>query len=347
MENGYRIVLTPDDTRKSFHLKEDKVRVVGVAIKEGQDHEGPEKAPQELRKAGLEKIVNKTGWLLQDLGDITLENIDKLLKELPPLRDAAPRGKIKVKNGQTIGKVCKALHLMAKEAAQSGEFFLTLGGDHGIATGSITGLLAAYPDLRVIWVDAHGDINTPSISPSGNYHGMPVAHMINLFNNVAGFEWLATHLPKENFVFIGLRDVDPLEKEVIRKNKVKYFSMDEVEEFGIGKVMDQALSYLDPEGKNFPIHVSWDVDGIDPQFAPGTGTRARGGLTYRESHYILRRLASTKNLVGMDLVEINPDLEPKKETREVLHGDDPDIVGTQTVALGLELIRSALGHKLV
>eukprot|EP01017_Pseudomicrothorax_dubius_P025562 TRINITY_DN2773_c0_g1_i8.p1 TRINITY_DN2773_c0_g1~~TRINITY_DN2773_c0_g1_i8.p1 ORF type:complete len:344 (+),score=65.19 TRINITY_DN2773_c0_g1_i8:132-1163(+) len=328
------------------HLKRNIVSVVGVAVKEGQDHEGPEKAPQELRRAGLFKIMSKLGWKEQDLGDITLENIDEHLKNLPQLEDATPPGKILVKNGDTIGKVCKALHLTAREAAKAGNFVLTLGGDHGIATGSITGVLAVYPDLRVIWVDAHGDINTPDISPSGNYHGMPVAHITRLCSDIAGFEWLTTHLNPMNIVFIGLRDLDPLEKEVVRKNKIKFFSMDDVEELGTGKIMEETLKYLDPEGRNYPLHVSWDVDAIDPTYCMATGTRARGGLTYREGNFILRRLARTGNLVSMDLVEINPELE-EKEHREVLHGDDPDIVGTPTVCLGVELVRSALGYNLV
>lgn len=345
------------------HLKSKKVTIVGVAEKGGQDHDGPDQAPMAMRDAGLHYVAKKLGWDVEDLMDISEKTIDQFEKDLSSIEtfggieDAATaseeeskkessKTQIVVKQGDSLGRVCKVLHKVAKKAAQEGNFFLNLGGDHGIATGSISGMLAAHPDLRVIWIDAHGDINTPESSPSGNYHGMPVAHLTGIFSNVRGFEWLTKFLPKDRIVFIGLRDIDDNEKLIIRNNKIKYFSMHEVDRYGIGAVMEATLKYLDPENKNHPIHISWDVDGVDPIEIPQTGTRARGGLTYREAHYILRRTVETRNLVSLDLVEINPALPPKTE-REVLHGDDPNIKGTESVCQGIELIRSALGHTLV
>jgi arginase len=346
------------------HLKSKKVTIVGVAEKGGQEHDGPDQAPMALRDGGLHYVAKKMGWDVEDLMDISDETIGKFEKELSSIEtfggieDAATASEeeskkaketskpIVVKQGDSLGRVCKVLHKVAKKAAQEGNFFLNLGGDHGIATGSISGMLAAHPDLRVIWVDAHGDINTPESSPSGNYHGMPVAHLTGIFSNVQGFEWMTKFLPKDRIVFIGLRDIDDAEKQIIRNNKIKYFSMTEIDRYGIGAVMEATLKYLDPESKNHPIHISWDVDGVDPIEIPQTGTMARGGLTYREAHYVIRRTVESRNLVSLDLVEINPAMDPKSE-RKILHGDDPKITGTESVCQAIELIRSALGHTLV
>jgi len=345
------------------HLKTKKVTIVGVAEKGGQDHDGPDQAPMAMRDGGLHKIIKKQGWVIEDLMDISAETIGKFEKELSSIEtfggiedattseEESKKAKdtskaIVVKQGESLGRVCKVLHKVAKKAAQEGNFFLNLGGDHGIATGSISGMLAAFPDLRVIWIDAHGDINTPESSPSGNYHGMPVAHVTGIFSNVQGFEWLTKFLPKDRIVFIGLRDIDEAEKLIIRNNKIKYFSMHEIDRYGIGAVMEATLKYLDPDNKNHPIHISWDVDGVDSEIIPQTGTRARGGLTYREAHYVIRRTVESRNLVSLDLVEINPAMDPKS-VRVHLHGDDTDIKGTESVCMGIELIKSALGHTLV
>lgn len=281
-------LLSGDGANSEYrHLKNKKVTMMGVCAKEGQTEEGPEIAPAALRKANLGGIIKKMGWDVQDLDDLTNENVEKVAKTVPeetedvdtasseknPRKVTDLKGKpYQVKHGETIGKMCGVLHKITKKTAKEGNFMLTLGGDHGIATGSISGLLAAYPDLRLIWVDAHGDINTPETSPSGNYHGMPVAHVTGIFSNVEGFEWLANYLPPERLVFIGLRDIDPEERLIIKNNKIKYFSMHEVDRYGIGTVMETALKYLDPENKNFPIHVSFDIDSVDPQYAIGTGT---------------------------------------------------------------------------
>lgn len=362
MEKAVLELLSNGPSEVGFrHLKSKKVTIVGVAEAGGQDHAGPDKAPMAMRDAGLHHAIKKEGWDIEDLHDISPATIDKFEKEYSSIatfggiEDAttseeeikkAKESAIVVKGCDELGRVCKALHKVAKKAAMEGNFFLNLGGDHGIATGSISGMLAAHPDLRVIWIDAHGDINTPESSPSGNYHGMPVAHLTGIFSNVKGFEWMTKYLPKDRIVFIGLRDIDEAEKQIIRNNKIKYFTMHEIDRYGIGAVMEATLKYLDPENKNHPIHISYDVDGVDAMEIKQTGTRARGGLTYREAHYILRRTVESRNLVSLDLVEINPDLDPK-EQREILHGDDPKIKGLESVCQGIELIRSALGHTLV
>jgi len=228
---------------------------------------------------------------------------------------------------------------------------LTVGGDHSIASGSITGIMKHRRDLAVVWVDAHGDCNTPETSPSKNYHGMPLAHILGWFQHrVTGFDWcddfLATSgpLPEENVALIALRDVDPPERALLRACGVHVFTMQDIDRYGIGPIMEMALERIDPKGRR-PLHLSFDIDSCDPTIAPGTGTKARGGLSYREAHYICERLACTHRLGSMDLVEVNPELD--QALSETMHGDDPEIGGTETVRLGIELVASALGKTIV
>ena len=141
-----------------------------------------------------------------------------------------------------IGETCKQLHDKVKEFSQRNSFSVVMGGDHGIATGTISGLLETYEDLKVIWVDAHGDCNLPEISPSGNYHGMPVAHLLGWFTKeVKGFEWFTPKLKPENIVFIGLRDIDEEEADLLNSNNIKYFSVHHIDKYGIGGIMEQAV----------------------------------------------------------------------------------------------------------
>jgi arginase len=245
--------------------------------------------------------------------------------------------------------MCKKLKEVTHKSSSEGNFTIILGGDHGLASGSIYGIKEAHPDLKVVWVDAHGDCNTPEASPSGNYHGMPVAHLLGWFGEepLVGFEWFKPILKPEDIVYIALRDVDDFEKYALKKHNIKVFDMEDVTELGIGEVMNRALSYLNPIGSKNPIHLSFDIDAIDPQYAPQTGTPARGGLSYREAHYIVRKLAKTGQLVSMDLVEINTELYKDSPKKKFLHGDSHIIdTDSETLALGVELIGSALGHRI-
>lgn len=254
-----------------------------------------------------------------------------------------------VVNAHLVGPAIELIYKRACDILSQRQFLLTIGGDHSIATGTITAVAEHYgEDLAVIWVDAHGDANTPEISPSLHYHGMPAAHVLGWFaRHPKGFEWMPRmkSVDARNMAYIGLRDIDREEGELMRKSDLHIYTMREVDKWGIGRVIEMALDKVDPNRKR-PIHLSLDVDAIDPQFAPGTGTTARGGLTYREIHYICEELALTRRLVSMDLVEINPGLEPKPQGR--MHGDDPRLVQTTpTVQLGAELVLSALGKTIM
>jgi arginase len=239
---------------------------------------------------------------------------------------------------------------------------LTLGGDHSIAIGTIAGTARAIRErlnreMAVVWVDAHCDINTPETSESGNIHGMPVAFLTGLAKEERKdiFGWLKDEnlISVKKLVYIGLRDVDRGEKLILREHGIKAFSMHDIDRYveypiphlgsphtlmlprhGIGRVMEMALGHI---GNDTPIHLSFDVDALDPMWAPSTGTPVRGGLTLREGDFIAECVHETGCLVAMDLVEVNPTLEP---------GID-DIGAQQTVRSGCSLVRCALGESLL
>lgn len=324
-------------------LKKKSVGIVGVSIKEGQNLEGPEKAPEYIRNCGLFEVMKSLEWEFVDYGDVSDSTLNLDLEKMK-LSEQHNKS-LNVKNTYKLGTANEKLHSITKKICENNQFCLTLGGDHGIATGSISGVKAAYPKMKVIWVDAHADCNLPEESPSGNYHGMPVAHLLGWLTEKSfpGFDWFTPCLKSEDIVFIGLRDVDQGEKRSLKKHGIKCFSMHEVVKHGIGKVMEETIKYLFKDGE-CPLHISFDIDGVDPSIAYGTGTKARGGLLYREAHYIMREVAATGCLVSLDMVEINPLLDTPKEQ---FHGDSKYISGTETVSLGIELISSALGETLL
>jgi len=304
------------------------VSLVGCGYKGGQPIYGVEKGPGCLRMHELTEEIKHMGWGLNDLGDISVEEG----KWNPATND--PQTETGVKNPRQVGEATKKLHdAILPNLGKS--LILTVGGDHSLAIGSLSAALSYWKDLRIIWVDAHGDINTDKSSLSGNIHGMPVAFLAGLMSApVPGFEWLTPCLKPEQICYIGLRHVDYEEKKIIQDKNIKAFSLREVDKYGIGAVMDMAFAYLDPEKKGFPIHLSFDIDSIDPFVCPSTGTRVGGGLTYREACYVCEATSESGRLVGIDLVELNPDIG----TKEDVH---------QSAEVTLSLLRSCLGHELL
>eukprot|EP01111_Echinosteliopsis_oligospora_P009122 TRINITY_DN2617_c0_g1_i1.p1 TRINITY_DN2617_c0_g1~~TRINITY_DN2617_c0_g1_i1.p1 ORF type:complete len:251 (-),score=76.97 TRINITY_DN2617_c0_g1_i1:49-801(-) len=219
----------------------------------------------------------------------------------------------KAKNADKVSNLCHSLH---KDVAQHGSLSrcLVLGGDHSIAVGSISGILKLRPETFVVWVDAHADINTPSTSPSGNMHGMPVALLTRLAEPIDGFDWLhqTPPLPTSNIAYIGLRDLDDGEVELIKKHNITAFFMSHVKELGIHEIMRRVLE----SAGNKTIHLSFDVDGIDPAHTPSTGTPVSDGLSLDDGLYICKTLAETNRLLSVDLVEVNPALGNKEEAQK-------------------------------
>lgn len=318
-----------------FLSKGDQLGVVAVGFSGGQCKPGVDAAPSALIQNGLlTQLSTELGYNL--FHDDTIHSY----KELMPASDPDYRG---MKNPLAVSAVTQALAEQVYQHAKEGRCVLTLGGDHSIAIGTIAGTAKAirerlHREMAVIWVDAHCDINTPETSGSGNIHGMPVAFLTGLAREERPdvFGWLKADniISLKKLVYIGLRDVDRGEKLILREHGIKAFSMHDIDRHGIGRVMEMALGHI---GSDTPIHLSFDVDALDPMWAPSTGTPVRGGLTLREGDFIAECVHETGCLVAMDLVEVNPTLEP---------GID-DIGAQQTVRSGCSLVRCALGESLL
>lgn len=330
-----------------------KVSIVGAAFAEGQGLSGVEEACDQLRKIGLHDVIKTVGWEVEDAGNVVNSKEEYSTNHITTnninhINNVKEDYIYTVKNAESIGKYSEKLFHKITQELKKKNLVLNIGGDHSIAFASILSSLQIYKDLRVIWIDAHGDINTPQTSPSQNYHGMPLAHVLGLFTKkIPGFEWAQSmHLLKpENVVILGLRDIDEYEKLIIKKSKINYYTMFDIEQHGIYKIIQDGLNIIDKDGK-YPIHISFDVDSVDPLYAPGTGTIAKGGLTYREIHFLFKYLADTKRVVSMDLVEFNSKLDVKEPN---VHGDSLpiSIEATKTGKLCLELIARLLGNTIV
>uniref|UniRef100_A0A452IQ55 Arginase n=1 Tax=Gopherus agassizii TaxID=38772 RepID=A0A452IQ55_9SAUR len=257
--------------------------------------------PEVVKKAGLIDKLTAQGC---DVKDRELK-IDIIPNDLPHHN---------AKNPRTVGCANEKLASAVEEVKKDGRTCLVVGGDHSLAIGSISGHAKTEPDLGVIWFDAHADINTPLTSLSGNIHGQPVAFLLKELkvSGVPGFKWLKPCLSVENIVYIGLRDVDKAEHYFLKSLGIKYYSMTEIDQLGIGKVMEEALDYL-LANKKRPIHLSFDVDGLDPSLTPATGTPVPGGVTLREGIYVAEQLYKTGLLSAVDIVEINPRLGKTQE----------------------------------
>lgn len=284
------------------------IGVIGAPFSKGQPRGGVEGGPLALRQAGLLEKLKEQECDVKDCGDL-------------PFADVPNDSPFQImKFPRSVGKANEQLAGVVAEVKKSGRISLVLGGDHSLAIGSITGHAKIHPDLCVIWVDAHADLNTPQTTSSGNLHGQPVSFLLKELKSkipdIPGFSWVTPCLSAKDIVYIGLRDVDPGEHYILKTLGIKFFSMTEVDRMGIGKVMEETLSYLIGRKKR-PIHLSFDVDGLDPAFTPATGTPVPGGLSYREGLYITEEISKTGLLSGLDIMEVNPSLgkTPDEVTR--------------------------------
>ncbi|XP_063773373.1 arginase-1 [Pseudophryne corroboree] len=273
------------------------VGVIGAPFSKGQPRGGVEEGPRYIRGAGLIEKLEGLDYDVKDYNDLQFPDLPN---------DEAFQN---VKNPRTVGQATERVANAVAEIKKSGRVCLVLGGDHSLAVGTIAGHAKVHPDLCVVWVDAHADINTPSTSPSGNLHGQPVSFLIKELKNkmpeIPGFSWVKPCLSAKDIVYIGLRDVDPGEHYILQTLGIKSYSMSDVDRLTINKVMEETLEYLVGKKKR-PIHLSFDIDGLDPSVAPATGTPVHGGLTYREGMYITEHLYKTGLLSAVDLMEVNP-----------------------------------------
>lgn len=279
-----------------------RLSLIGVAIDLGAGTPGVSLGPSAIRYAGVVERLQNIGYEVKDEGDIVA------IKPASPIVAGT-----NLKNLDEVARVNTELCHRVDTAMAAGRFPLVLGGDHSIAIGTIAGVLQHKKNLGVIWFDAHGDINTAETSPSGNIHGMPVAVSLGLgherLTSIGGSD---KKLNTKNIVFVGCRDLDFGERKILKELGITVFTMHEIDRLGMTEVMNRAIS-IASDGTD-GIHVSFDLDSMDPIFVQGTGTRVPGGLTYRESHLALELIALSEKVVSAEFVEVNPIIDVKNET---------------------------------
>ncbi|MBC9986321.1 MULTISPECIES: arginase [Haloferax] len=298
---------------------ERNVRILGAPTDYGANRRGVDMGPSAIRYAGLAGELESAGVSPTDAGDLAVPH--------HATRDA-DAGATNAKHVKEVEEVTRSLADAVSTALAEGTTPLALGGDHSIAIGSLVGS-ARDADIGVIWFDAHGDFNTPSTSPSGNVHGMPLAAALGI-GDFAGVEWAnAAGLKEENVAIVGLRSVDDAEAEAIRDSDVTVYTMSDIDERGVTAVTNDALDVA-TDGTD-GVHVSLDLDWLDPREAPGVGTPVRGGVTYREAHAAMELVARSEAMRSFELVEVNPILDEHNET----------------ATLATELAASAFGKRIL
>jgi arginase len=292
------------------------VAVIGAGLDLGQGRRGVDMGPSAIRYAGLNARIESLGRDCFDWGDVNTHIPESIPVDDEQARYLAP-----------ILEACRRVALLVERAAGDGILPLVLGGDHSIAIGTIGGMARAHGAGGVLWIDAHGDLNDPGSSPSGNVHGMPLAAALGLAGpRFATDAWPVPSI--ERVALVGLRDLDPAEKERLRSLDAKVFTMSELDRLGVERAIRESLAFL--AGSSF-LHVSLDMDAVDPEYAPGVGTPVRGGLNYREAHLALELVAESGLLDSLEVVEVNPVLDRENET----------------VRLAVELVASALGARIL
>ncbi len=279
------------------------IRIFGVPMDLGQRRRGVDMGPSALRYAGLQQRLERLGYQVCDGGNLAVPVVEEVSHDPDDGR---------AHNASAIGKVCRDLHAQVRAALESGEIVITLGGDHSIALGSVSAALMQSPRVGVLWIDAHGDFNTPETTPSGNVHGMVVAALMGRCPEVLTLG--DTRLQPDQIVQIGIRDLDAEEKIALAGSGIKVMTMRDVDENGMATVVHAALRAL---GSVDAIHVSLDMDSLEPKIAPGVGTPVPGGLTYREAHLLLEMLADDGRVRSLDIVEVNPILDERNATAQV------------------------------
>jgi arginase len=299
------------------------VHIIGVSLDLGGNRRGVDMGPSAFRIAGLGERLTALGVPVVDEGD--------LVAPIPETKSSGDPGKKYIRE---IARVCEKLYRTSLAALEKGGFPLVLGGDHSLAAGSVAAtadfVRREQKPLGLIWVDAHGDMNTPASSGSGNVHGMPLASLLGPepaeLSKIGGF---SPKVLPEHTVLIGIRNLDEREKQIVRDSRVRVFTMKDIDRGGIATITEQALAIAGAGTAG--VHVSFDLDVCDPSIAPGVGTPVKGGLDYREAHMLMEIIADSGLLRALDLVEVNPILDDRN----------------MTAILGSELVSSALGQKII
>lgn len=301
----------------------EKIRIIGVPMDLGQSRRGVDMGPSALRVAGLQTKLKQLNRQVEDMGNIPVNQPEE-----------QHYGERRAKYLKEIAETCAGLAETVRKALEGDETPLVLGGDHSIAAGTVAGVASYFKKkqktIGVLWLDAHGDMNTPDSSPSGNVHGMPLASIMGY--GPAELTELAGSKPMVepgNVSLVGIRDLDSKERRLMKDIGVHVFTMRDIDERGMRQVMTEAMRFAGDDTAG--IAVSLDMDFVDPSDAPGVGTPVRGGVTYREAHLAMEMIADSRAAVSFELVEINPIID--------LHN--------KTAILGVELLLSGLGKKIL
>jgi arginase len=295
-----------------------RVTIIGAALDLGQGRRGVDMGPSAMRAAGLEERLRGLGYEVRDRG-----NVESPEPEATAMHDERSRFLPQIR------AACERIAGLVAEASSAGEIPLVIGGDHSVALGTLGGLASAHGPGGVLWIDAHSDVNTPETSPTGNVHGMPLAAALGLAGpEFASDAWPLPAVDSKRVALIGARELDVGERRLLREAGIRVFTMSEIDRIGIERAVREALDVV--SGPGF-VHVSLDMDVLDPIVAPGVGTPVRGGLTYREAHLALELVSESRLAGSLEVVEVNPILDRENTT----------------ALTAVELVASALGKTIL
>lgn len=300
-----------------------KIRILGVPLDLGQERRGVDMGPSAVRSAGLNAALKALGHQVEDAGNLHVRGAEE-----------QHFGDKRAKYLSEISESCQQVADRVHQTLLDGLFPISLGGDHSIAIGTLAGVSKFFHDrdqhVGLIWIDAHADMNTPKTSPSGNVHGMPFAATLGYgpesLIKICGF---SPKVEGRNCALVGVRDIDPREQRIVKESGVNIFTMRDIDELGMRVVMQRSLDLASRDTEGFAV--SFDMDVVDPDEAPGVGTPVPGGITYREAHLAMEIIADSERMVSLEVVEVNPILD----------------VHNRTASLGVGLVSSALGKKIL
>jgi arginase len=294
-----------------------EVAIIGAPLDLGQDRRGVDMGPSAMRSAGLAERLTSLGFRVRDHG-----NVETAVREATALQDEHARFLPEIR------ETCERIAAKVAEESRAGAIPLVLGGDHSVALGTLGGLASVHGPGGVLWIDAHSDINTPATSPSGNVHGMALGAALGLAGDAFDSDaWPLPAVDAKRVALVGIRELDDGERRLLREAGVRVFTMSEIDRIGVERAVREALDRV--AGPGF-VHVSLDMDALDPELAPGVGTPVRGGLTYREAHLALELVAESGIAGSLEVVEVNPILDRENTT----------------ALTAVELVASALGKTI-
>jgi arginase len=304
-------------------MRQSRIAVIGAPLDLGAGRRGVDMGPSAIRVARLNARLEALGYEVRDVGNVEVEQAE-----------SRPLGRENARYLAEITATCRKLAGLVDHALGAEEFPIVLGGDHSVAVGTVAGVARHFrkrkEKIGLIWIDAHADMNTPDTSPSGNVHGMPLASLLGMgpdeLVKLGGF---GPKVLARNVALVGIRDVDQLEKPHVKSSGVRAFTMRQIDEHGLLQVMNEAIRIACEGTAGF--HLSFDMDSVDPDEAPGVGTPVRGGITYREAHLALELVCDCQRMVSLEVVEVNPVLDTANRTAE----------------LAVELVMSAMGKRIL